>query len=359
MKFFLLLFFSSFCWAESFSTLKILPTKPALMGEVAPRESTAPIIIGDILFYANQTGHVQAIHRLYEYTFWENPIKMPGRIEGSLTYGRSKIFVGDTFGNLQAFHSNDGTPSWQAPIQIKGEWLSAGTLHKDKFYIQSSDDKVYCYSENGKEEWVYSESGDEKMKIRGKAKPTYYKGALYLGFSNGYFVALNAETGKALWRQKLKTKSRFYDITLSPLVDDELVIVASYDGNLYFLDRNNGKVVWQFKTGSYSGFLNDGDQIYFSALDNHIYSINKKTRTITWKTPTAKGVGLIPVKINDKLIVPTTGDPVYLLDQKTGKVLSTTFLGTGTLANAAQHVDGLFYILSNYGNLFTFQVASK
>jgi hypothetical protein len=47
---------------------------------------------------------------------------------------------------------------------------------------------------------------------------------------------------------------------------------------------------------------------------------------------------------------------VYLLDPKNGKVVWKQALGAGTFAAATAHPDGRFYCMSNFGNLYAFEV---
>jgi outer membrane protein assembly factor BamB len=146
-----------------------------------------------------------------------------------------------------------------------------------------------------------------------------------------------------------------------PAVDDKTVIAATFDGSLYCLDRINGDIKWVFRVGSYSGFLVEDNRLYFSGLNGFFYALDKNTGDVIWKTPYDKGVGTTPTRVGGYLVVTTSGDPVYVIDPKDGKVVARKDLGAGTLASAASvgHSDSWYYMLSNFGNLYAYEIEDR
>ncbi len=318
------------------------------------QERTRPVIMGDIVYSSNLAGEVSAIHRFEGYKLWER--KMAAGVEGSLSYGRSKVIVGDLFGNLVALNSRDGSDYWR--FKIGGEWLSPATISRDKVFVMTSNDELYALSETqGKEIWHYSHRGDEKMTVRGMGAPVVFGNEVFQGFSNGDLVALSANQGKVLWVKKLKSKERFYDVDMSPYVDEKIVIVGTFDGKVYGLNRVTGNINWVFPVGSYGGFWVEDDKIYFSGLDNHFYCLTKAQGSLVWKTPFENGIGLTPAKVGEYLVFTTSGDPFYVVRPSDGKVVLTHNLGAGTLTPALPSPEGWFYVLSNFGNLFAFELS--
>ena len=330
-----------------------LQTPPGKRDFEITQERSRPVLMGDIIYASNLSGEVYAIHRLGGYRLWER--KFETGIEGALTYGRSKVIVGDLYGNLIALNARDGSDSWR--FKISAEWLSPPAISKDRVYAATSNDELYALSETqGKELWHYSHRGDEKMTVRGSGGPVVYGNEIFQGFSNGDLVALSATDGKVLWAKKLRSKERFYDVDMSPFVDEKSVIVGTFDGKVYDLDRTTGNVNWIFPVGSYGGFLVEENRLYFSGLDGNFYCLDRLHGQLIWKTSFKHGVGLTPAKAGDYLVISTSGDPVYVLNPRDGQILWTGSLGTGTLTSAVGTTDGWFYVLSNYGNLYSFEL---
>jgi outer membrane protein assembly factor BamB len=220
----------------------------------------------------------------------------------------------------------------------------------------TSSEEVYALTDSqGKEVWHFSHRGDEKMTVRGTAGPAPYGNEVYQGFSDGSEVALSLAKGDVLWQKKLRSRDRFYDVDMTAYVDDVAVIAASFDGRLMSLNRMTGDTRWILAVGSYGGFVVEENRVYFAGLDNKFYAVDRENGHILWSTPFDGGVALTPARVGDALVFSTSSDPVYIVDRKTGEILARTVLGTGSLAGAAA-VDDWFYCLSNYGNLYSFQL---
>lgn len=334
----------------------VLPTITKGHPEMRPHERTRPLIVGDILYLANLEGRLLALHRKDGYVLWEKQLE--GGVEGALTYGRSKLFVGTRNGTLLALNARDGSESWR--FSIGAEWLSAPAVARDRLYVMSSSDELLCLgSEDGKILWRYSHRGDEKMTIRGTSGPALADNDVYAGFSDGSLAALSADSGQELWTKKLRTRERFYDVDMTPTVDETAVYAAAFDGNLYRLDRKTGQQKWQFPVGSYGGLLLDEGKLYFSGLNGSFYALDVNSGQSVWKVPFEAGVGLAPTKVGDALVVTTSADPFYVLDPKDGKLLWAGRLGVGTMTPAASAGDEWFYCLSNYGNLYAYSIWTR
>jgi len=318
-----------------------------------PQQRTQPIIVGDFIFTADMSGKVSAYHRLQGYLLWRT--KLEGGVDGALAYGRSKIFVGDLKGNLYALNARDGSESWRFKVQT--EWLAPPFVYRDKVIAATSQDELYALSETrGNEIWHYAHRGDEKMTVRGTAGPTVYGDQVFMGFSDGNAASLSLKEGKQLWVKRLRTRERFYDVDTTPVVDEQGVIAAAFDGKAYSLDRFTGSIQWTFPAGAYSSPLLEGNRLYLSGLDGFVYALDRQTSSVIWKSERFEGVGLSPARAGEYLIITTSSDPLIVLDPKTGKTLNREVLGAGTLSSAAGSLDGWFYCLSNYNNLTAYRI---
>lgn len=318
------------------------------------QQSTQPVVVGDLLFSADLSGKVTAFHRIHGYPLWT--AQLPGPVDGSLAYGRSKLFVGDLRGNLTALNARDGSISWK--FKITSEWLSPALVHRDRIIIQAANDEVYALSETkGTEIWHYSRRGDEKMTVRGNASPAIWGDKVFLGFSDGYLAAVDVNNGLELWTKRLRSRDRFYDVDTTPVVDAEGVIAASFDGKAYSLDTHSGAIQWVFPTGAYSAPAVSDDRVFLAGLDGHVYALEKGTSKLIWKSEQFQGVGLGPVISDNFLVMSSSEGTMLVLDPKTGQTILKDTQGAGTLAPPASAEDGWFYILSNYNNLSAFRVA--
>ena len=73
------------------------------------------------------------------------------------------------------------------------------------------------------------------------SSPAVSDGTVYVGGSDRYLYALDAQSGEEKW--KFLTD---YGVTSSPAVSDGVVYFGSWDGYLYALDARNGREKWKF-----------------------------------------------------------------------------------------------------------------
>jgi PQQ-dependent dehydrogenase (methanol/ethanol family) len=94
----------------------------------------------------------------------------------------------------------------------------------------------------------------------------YADGRIYFNTLDNQTIALDAKTGKELWRAQLGDIKRGETMTMAPLVVGNKVFVGNSGGEfgvrgwLTALDATNGKIAWRaFSTGPDSDVLIDGD----------------------------------------------------------------------------------------------------
>jgi PQQ-dependent dehydrogenase (methanol/ethanol family) len=84
----------------------------------------------------------------------------------------------------------------------------------------------------------------------------YSNGRLFMNLLDGHTVAIDAETGKEIWRTKLADINRGETLTMAPLVAEGKVLVGNSGGEmgvrgwLTALDAGSGKLAWRaYSTG--------------------------------------------------------------------------------------------------------------
>lgn len=93
-------------------------------------------------------------------------------------------------------------------------------------------------------EWSESLSGKDDH-LRLALSPAVVEGVVYAGGHKGEVVALNAETGKRLWRVNTKMA-----LSAGPGVGDGTVVFGSRDGNVVVLDAATGAERWRHAVSS-------------------------------------------------------------------------------------------------------------
>ena len=162
-----------------------------------------------------------------------------------------------------------GKQKWKNTPLVLGNEIFVGSAGRS----WNEDDEiygVYCVNGNsGEIKWKYLTKSDVN-------EVNYFDGCILAGCDNGTVICLSAKTGNLKWMTKLAsgvTSKIYKDVRY----EQECFIVVTYDGDVCFLDFNNGNIVEQFrvnenvmgnvvqKNSEYK------EQLYIQTLNGHIH----------------------------------------------------------------------------------------
>ncbi len=157
------------------------------------------------------------------------------------------------------------------------------------------------------------------------SSPSVVKGVLYIGGRDSAIYAINAGSGKILWKRKTKGW-----IDSSPLVMSGRVIVGSRDGTVYILDAANGDDVSFLDAGlqlSSPAMMADGTILCGMGLPYHGVSgyttvLPKWTRTnAAWTVAFGQTSYSSPALYGQAVVLGANDGRLYGLDGQSGKIV--------------------------------------
>ena len=174
------------------------------------------------------------------------------------------------------------------------------------------------------------------------SSPAVARGVVYLGFmdpppctgtSPSFLVALDARRGQTLWR------FRAGPIESSPLVAAGLVYFGSWDGRVYALDARTGSLRWSFSTGDkVKGGVALADGLVFAgSYDGRLYALDPRTGRLRWSAGGGALGGLYatPSVAAGRVVVGSTNGSVYAFATRDGRPLWSRRTGSFVYAAAA------------------------
>jgi outer membrane protein assembly factor BamB len=156
--------------------------------------------------------------------------------------------------------------------------------------------------------------------------PVIAYGTLYFANIGGTLFAVDAETGRLLWRRELG-----YISAASPAVGDGVLYQPllnrpgtprdASSGLMVAIDTKTGKDIWRLRTGAVesSPLLLDGT-LYFGTFDENLYALDAKTKRVRWKLKTGGEVKGGPAYWRGTIYTGSYDGKVYAADAKTGKL---------------------------------------
>ena len=172
------------------------------------------------------------------------------------------------------------------------------------------------------------------------SSPAWSDGTIYFGGDDGNIYAVEAESGRQLWKHATKGPA-----PCTPAVADGVVYALSYDGKLYALDARTGGVRWKFTTGGERRFEAKGlhglqpknqtiadafdvflsspvvaqGAVYFGSGDGNLYAVDVATGELRWKFPTGDVVHASPAYADGVLYFGSWDSYFYAVEAATGK----------------------------------------
>jgi outer membrane protein assembly factor BamB len=170
--------------------------------------------------------------------------------------------------------------------------------------------------------WTYKTGGAVR------SSSPYYNRNIYVGSTDHYLYAINAESGELVW--KFLTGG---SVTSSPAVDvNGNIIFQSAENTLYSVNSIDGSLNWEFESGkdlqyqwgfdySVSSPAINENAIYFGSGDGNMYALNDNDGILIWKYNTGNRVRTSPAVYNNIVLFGDVGGHFYSLCEKDGKVL--------------------------------------
>jgi alcohol dehydrogenase (cytochrome c) len=166
-------------------------------------------------------------------------------------------------------------------------------IHKGKMFVTASYSRIYALdTKTGKKLWKYEHRLPEGIMPccdvvnRGAA---LYDNLVIFGTLDAQLVALDQETGKVVWREKIDDYSAGYSYTAAPLIADGLLLTGLSGGEFGVVGRveardpKTGKMVWTRP-------VVEGHMGYKDGKENGISG----TTNATWPGDTWKTGGAAP-----------------------------------------------------------------
>ena len=198
-------------------------------------------------------------------------------------FTKKLVVQGNGVDGIRAYKKSTGFLKWERSID--GGVEAGASIAGNTLYFGGNDGFFYAVDVNsGKTRWVFP------LRAEALGEPFVYNDVVYFVSGNNTVYALKAHTGEQVWFYTRKDGANLtIRGTSRPTVFGDNLIVGFSDGALVSLDRRKGTLRWE-------KFLGDSRN-RFKDVDAH------------------------PVLVKDKLLVPSYDGKLYLIQAATGKVL--------------------------------------
>ena len=199
------------------------------------------------------------------------------------------LFVGSCSGMFYAFNKNTGQPQWSYDIKADGKQANfhGDPLVTEDLVIIGTDGleigHIYAFERaTGKVRWKHARTKGSAG-IQGVNTDILRLGSKVYGVALGdELVCLDLESGHPIWTFPSGFQRNEQRLSQAPAVGAGRVFFGGLDGIVYALDANSGKLIWKRDLGApvstHVTLLGDG--LYVGAA-SHLYRLNRKTGAVT------------------------------------------------------------------------------
>ena len=128
----------------------------------------------------------------------------------------------------------------------------------------------------GKILWGYKRSIPYTTTLQRVSQVLPYKNKVIVGFADGHVGAISIEEGIVSWEQKITSNFKFVDVDVNPVLFNDKVVVCSANGNLTFLNPDNGIVERTLNVTLGHTPLIINDVLYAGTASGKIVSVDKE-----------------------------------------------------------------------------------
>jgi outer membrane protein assembly factor BamB len=328
----------------------------------APVRSTA-VASASTVFFGSSDGKFYALDKSTGKTKWV--FNSASAIESSPALDKGKIFFSDNRQTLFALDALTGKEIWKYNFgkNKNYDWAfdyyySSPTILNNSIVIGAKDGYVYKFNEtNGQVVWKFQTQNI----VRSTA--AIENNTVYFGDVDGILYAVDFTTGKEKWKfftvgNGLKNEDFGFDrraIISSPTIKDEKVFVGCRDGFFYAVNKNTGKEIWRVdhEVSWVISSLTVKDTLVVTGTSDgrFVQAVSSNTGRQIWKTKTSSIVWSSPVIHNDKVYIGSGEGVMYCLDLNTGQIINR-FQTNGSIFSSPVISDSLLFFGSDNGRFY-------
>jgi outer membrane protein assembly factor BamB len=245
-----------------------------------------------------------------------------------------------------------GRPLLEFPPAIAGGKL---------YFVNNSGYAIALDADTGKQLWK------RRIGRLNASSPTYYRHRLYIvNLVPGHVVKLDARTGRVLWKRSLPGRAES-----SPVVVGRSLYFGCEDGNLYALSTRNGNVRWATALGGpvKSAPAYYGGVLYVGDYGGYMNAVVARNGRLKWQSGSlGQGFGTsgafysTPAVAFGRVYAGNNDTRVYSFDRRDGTIAWSYSTGgyvySGPVVASTRHTRPTVYIGSFDGNVYALSARS-
>ena len=335
-----------------------------------------PIFKDGISYTIDSQGYVSAINLSSGKPVWVYDLDM--NVSSGLGMHDNKIFFGTNDGMYYGFNIDklatpysfldnldfinlldDTKVEPDVSIQLRSEASSPAVGIDNLIFIKLDDgDTASINLDQSLLEWNYK-GRNVPLSMKGSAAIATLNNNIFVPRDDGNIISLVANTGKLNWLVSISARSgrneleSLRDVEITPIIDNGVLYIGSFQGNLVSIDIFTGSIIWSKPMSVISHLSVDSSYLYASDNSGSIYALDKYDGSVVWKQSMPEQIITTQTHvIAEYLVTLSTQGHIIILNKEDGRLLTKKdILSDIDPQSKGLMIDKLLYIVSKDGRL--------
>lgn len=316
-----------------------------------------PALADRAIFTTGKNGSVIATDKATGNRLWKTKVCSTD-LSGAGT-NSNLVFVGSLNGDVFALQQSNGGMVWRT--KVSSEVLAPPAANNNMVLVKTLDGKLSALSaQDGHELWHYDQV-EPNFLLRGSSSPQVTNNNVIVGFANGNLAKLSLRDGMVEWREPLTIPQgnfaiqRLIDIDADPVINNNRIYAATYQGRLVALELSSGKTIWSHDISVFAGLAADKQHVYVSDAKSHIWSFNGNSGSVNWRQSELEARNTTgPASIGNYIVVGDAEGYLHCLSKADGHIVGRLFVSKSGIVATPVVQNNILYVLSKDGSLASY-----
>jgi|TARA_B100001093_G_scaffold21730_1_gene19420 outer membrane protein assembly factor BamB len=281
-----------------------------------------PAVYEGNVFYINSSGYISSVDLDSGKVIWSKDTQ--DIVSSGLDVTFKTISYGTLDGNLVTLDPKDGREIWRS--STSSESLSPPVNSGSHIILHTIDGRISGYNlKTGKRDWFH-QTVLPSLTLRGTSQPFIDEGFVFSGFANGKVAMIYPDSGAirlelpVTLNEGASELERIVDIDGKSIIVNNLLISASYQGNITAINLRDGRPVWQEEISSVKDLASNGNRVIAVDSKSIVKAFGTATGARIWEQDDLKLRKLTaPSSIGNLIAVGDFEGYIHLLNTQSGE----------------------------------------
>lgn len=322
----------------------------------------SPVLHGTVLYVADPAGRVGAYAVDTGRQLWS--VRTDEPVDGGVGFGEGLVLLGTKKAHVIALDPEKGSIVWRS--EVSSEVLAPPVARSGVVVTQTIDGKMFGISaEDGSTLWMQQRT-QPSLSLRGTSAPVVNNGVVLSGFASGKIVAFDLKNGRSLWERTVANPrgrseiERLIDVDAKPIVVNNVLFAASYQGKIVAISMDNGRVLWSRDVSTYTGMDADQHNVYLTDAEGNVLAFDQRSGTGLWKQNRLRARILnAPTLVANYVAVGDFEGYVHWLSKENGQFVARLRVSGGAIRGKAAAAGDTLYVQNQGGVLAALRIEAR